>query len=425
MKYKSFVPLLVIALLGLGIGAVGMADRLLHGLNPTALGSYIPWGLWVALYLFFLGLSAGAFLVTLMTYLLGMKQFEHIGPLSAFVVLVALICELQFILLDLGQLHRAFYQFFLTPNFTSLMTWMFILFNAMLVIYALKTYLLIRGRLIQRAREQRGTFPGRIYHLMALGKTGYDENQSQYDKWLVSVLAKISLPVGLLFYGTNGAFFAILLNRPIWNSAMTPLLFIVAALLSGGALITFLTYVFRQEDTVNPFEPCYEDKLCVDLGRIILFLLIFFLALETMQFSVGYTTGVETVVTSLNLIAFGPNWWVFWIVHLFIGTLIPLILLVFRSRDAKSVALACFLIFITFAAVRVNFVLPDLAVYKLEGLEATFYHPRLRTEYVPNLNEWLVSIWVVSTGLLVFVLGTRFLPILTQWNGGEIHENRS
>ena len=51
--------------------------------------------------------------------------------------------------------------------------------------------------------------------------------------------------MGLIFYGANGAFFAILLNRPIWNSALTPLLFIVAALLSGGALITFLIHVFH------------------------------------------------------------------------------------------------------------------------------------------------------------------------------------
>jgi Ni/Fe-hydrogenase subunit HybB-like protein len=422
MKYKYFLPLLIVALLGMGIGAFGLVDRLLHGLNPTALGSYIPWGLWVALYLFFLGLSAGAFLVTLMTYLLGMKQFEHIGPLSAFVVLVALICEVQFILLDLGQLHRAFYQFFLTPSFTSLLTWMFVLFNAMLVIYALKTYLLIRGDLIRWADEHRHNLLGRVYAGLALGKKAYDESQRRRDRRWVSVLAKISLPVGLLFYGTNGAFFAILLARPVWNSAMTPLLFIVAALLSGGALIAFLTYVFRQKDPINPDGVCVEDKLCLDLGRIILFLLVVFLALEAMQFSVGYTTGIEAVVTSLNLIVMGPNWWVFWIVHLLIGSLIPLALLVFRPRDVKSVALACFLIFITFAAVRVNFVLPDLAVYKLEGLEETFYHPRLRTEYVPNLNEWLVSVWVVSTGLIVFLLGTRFLPIVNQWNGGEVHE---
>jgi Ni/Fe-hydrogenase subunit HybB-like protein len=422
MKYKFFLPLLIVALAGLFIGAFGLVDRLLHGLNVTALGSNIPWGLWVAFYLFFLGLSAGAFLVTVMTYLLGMKQFEHIGPLSAFVVLVALICEVQFILLDLGQMHRAFYQFFLSPSFSSLLTWMFVLFNAMLVIYALKTYLLIRGDLIRWADERRDKPLGALYRFMALGKTIYDENMRLRDRWWVSVLAKISLPVGLLFYGTNGAFFAILLGRPVWNSAMTPLLFIAAALLSGGALITFLTYMFRQKDPLNPEGVCYEDKLCLDLGRIILFLLVFFLALEAMQFSVGYTTGVEAVVTSLNLIVQGPNWWVFWIVHLLIGSLIPLLLLILRPRDVKSVALASFLIFLSFIAVRVNFVLPDLAVYKLEGLDATFFHPRLRTAYVPNLNEWLVSVWVISTGLFVFLLGTRYLPIVTQWNGGKVHE---
>lgn len=417
MKYKYFIPLLILALAGLAVGAFGLVDRLQHGLNPTALGSYIPWGLWVAFYLLFLGLSAGAFLVTIMTYVLGMKQFEHIGPLSAFVVLVALICEVQFILLDLGQWHRALYQFFITPSFTSLLTWMFVLFNAMLIIYALKTFFLIRGDLVRWSKDpEKGGLRG-LYGLLALGKTEYTSADREKDMHKVHVLAKISLPVGLIFYGTNGAFFAVLLSRPVWNSAMTPLLFVVAALLSGGALIAFLTYVFRQKDPLNPDGLCYEDRICIDLGKVILFLLIVFLALEGMQFFVGYQTATLDVVTSLDLIVKGPNWWVFWIVHLLIGSLIPLLLLVFRANDVKSVALACFLIFITFAAVRYNFVIPDLAVYKLEGLEATFSHPRLRTEYVPNLNEWLVSLWIISTGLVVMLLGTRFLPIVTE-NGG-------
>jgi molybdopterin-containing oxidoreductase family membrane subunit len=422
MKYKYFVPLFILALAGLGFGSFGLVDRLMNGLNVTALGSYIPWGLWVAFYLFFLGLSAGAFLVTLMTYLLGMKQFEHIGPLSAFVVLVALICEVQFILLDLGQLHRALYQFFLTPSFTSLMTWMFVLFNAMLIIYALKTYFLIRGDLIRWSVAHGNRGLGSVYRFLSMGKSAYDEDLRQRDRKKVSVLAKISLPVGLLFYGTNGAFFAVLLGRPVWNSAMTPLLFIVAALLSGGALITFLTYLFRLKDPINPDGVCYEEKLCLDLGRVILFLLVFFLALEAMQFFVGYTTGTHAVVTSLDTIVKGPNWWVFWVGHILVGSIIPLFLLIFQSHNVKSTVLACFLIFITFASVRYNFVLPDLAVYKLEGLEETFFHPRLRTHYVPNLNEWLVSIFVISTGMIVFLLGTRYLPIVSQWNGGKEHE---
>ncbi|MBU4524901.1 MAG: polysulfide reductase NrfD [Desulfomicrobium sp.] len=420
MKYKYFIPLLILALAGLAVGAFGLVDRLQHGLNPTALGSYIPWGLWVAFYLLFLGLSAGAFLVTIMTYVLGMKQFEHIGPLSAFVVLVALICEVQFILLDLGQWHRALYQFFLTPSFTSLLTWMFILFNAMLVIYALKTFFLIRGDLVRWSKDpEKGGLRG-LYGLLAFGKTEYTSTDREKDMHKVHILAKISLPVGLIFYGTNGAFFAVLLSRPVWNSAMTPLLFVVAALLSGGALIAFLTYIFRQKDPLNPDGLCYEDRICLDLGKVILFLLVVFLALEGMQFFVGYQTATIAVVTSLDLIVKGPHWWVFWIVHILIGSLIPMLLLIFRAGDVKSVALACFLIFITFAAVRYNFVIPDLAVYKLEGLEATFAHPRLRTDYVPNLNEWLVSLWIISTGLVVMLLGTRFLPIVTE-NGGTDH----
>lgn len=420
MKYKYFVPLLILALAGLAAGAFGLVDRLQHGLNPTALGSYIPWGLWVAFYLLFLGLSAGAFLVTIMTYVLGMKQFEHIGPLSAFVVLVALICEVQFILLDLGQWHRALYQFFITPSFTSLLTWMFVLFNAMLIIYALKTFYLIRGDLVRWSKDpEKGGLHG-LYGLLTLGKSEYTKADRENDMRKVHLLAKISLPVGLIFYGTNGAFFAVLLSRPVWNSAMTPLLFVVAALLSGGALIAFLTYVFRQKDPLNPDGLCYEDRICLDLGKVILFLLIVFLALEGMQFFVGYQTATIAVVTSLDLIVKGPHWWVFWIVHLLIGSLVPLLLLIFRADDVKSVALACFLIFITFAAVRYNFVIPDLAVYKLEGLEATFAHPRLRTDYVPNLNEWLVSLWIISTGLVVMLLGTRFLPIVTE-NGGTDH----
>jgi len=75
------------------------------------------------------------------------------------------------------------------------------------------------------------------------------------------------------------------------------------------------------------------------------------------------------------------------------------------------VAWACFLIVITFVTVRFNFLIPDLAIYKLDGLEFTFFHPRLRTNYVPSFMEWLVSLWIVSFGLIAFLAGSRWLPI--------------
>lgn len=408
MKENRYRIIMGLALLGLILGSYGIIKRLLFGLNPVAFGSYVPWGLWVAFYLFFLGLSAGAFLVTTMTYVFKMERFERIGPLSAFTVLIALLCEVMFITLDLGQMARI-YRFMLTPSFTSLMTWMFVLFNAMLVIYALKTFLLLREKLILWGSDPKRK-GYKIYRLLSLGRTHYGILDRKRDENLVHLLSLISLPVGLIFYGANGAFFAILLNRPIWNSALTPLLFITAALLSGGALITFLIHIFQR-----------NDRLVRDLGQVILFLLITFLFLEVIQFFVGYQSGVVSVVTSLNLIAFGRYWWSFWIVHLLIGSLIPLYWLIFKQDQPGKLAWACFLIVITFITVRFNFVIPDLAVYKLEGLENTFFHPRLRTDYIPNLLEWLVSIWVVSLGVLAFLLGARWLPVLATSKGGEEH----
>jgi molybdopterin-containing oxidoreductase family membrane subunit len=414
MQYRLFPILSIVAIAGLVIGSYGMFDRLVNGLNPVAFGSYVPWGLWVAFYLFFLGLSAGAFLVTILTYLLNIKVFQNIGPLSAFMVLVCLLCEVLFILLDLGTMHRAFYQFFLTPSFSSLLTWMFVLFNLMGIIYTLKTYFLVRGEIIQGAARQQGLLKP-IYRILSFGNTRYTDAMRSADDHRVHRLAWFSLPVGLLFYATNGAFFAILINRPIWNSAVTPLLFVVAALLSGGALVTFLTYLYVENGQG------LRDSLLKYLGRSILFLLCLFLVLQAIQFFVGYQTGRTDIVTALNHITVGPHWWIFWAVHLGIGSLIPLMLLTFFRKSPKAVASACFLIFATFVAVRYNFIIPDLAVYKLEGLEFVFRHARLSTDYVPNLNEWLVTVWITSLGLLAFLLGTRYLPIVNAKLGGMDH----
>jgi formate-dependent nitrite reductase membrane component NrfD len=123
------------------------------------------------------------------------------------------------------------------------------------------------------------------------------------------------------------------------------------------------------------------------LGHVIRFLLF----LQLLQFFVGYKTGVVIDKASLDIIAFGPYWRVFWIVQLLFGSFLPLFLLVFYHEDAQKVAWASALIIICFIAVRLNFVITDQAVYKLEGLENTFYHWRLRTvEYFPNLTEWPV-----------------------------------
>jgi Ni/Fe-hydrogenase subunit HybB-like protein len=408
MSEKWFKNLIILSVFGLVIGAWGMFQRLAFGHLGMNYGSFVPWGLWVAFDLFFLGLTAGAFLITILTYVFRIKLLANLGPLAVFTVLVTLMSEFLIISLDLGHPLRT-YRFLISPNIGSMLFWLVLFITAMWIIYVPWLYFLLREQLITWGND--ATRAGhKVYRSLAFGKTDYTPEDRQQDHRRTRLLSYISLPIGVIFFGAHGAIFAILQNRPLWNSALLPLIFIMAALLSGGALITFLAYIYQP-----------DEELIHPLGRVVLLILLSFVFLEALQFFVGYQSKVTGIVTSLDLIAFGSYWWAFWIVHLVIGSIIPVYLLIRYPEDSKMVATACFLIIITFLAVRLNYLIPDMAVYKLEGLQNTFFHQRLRPEYVPNLNEWLVSIWVISLGLLAFLLGTRWLPVIQAGRGEEEH----
>jgi molybdopterin-containing oxidoreductase family membrane subunit len=391
--------LIILTIIGLVVGSWGMYQRLFYGHLGMNYGSFVPWGLWVAFDLFFLGLTAGAFLITILTYVFRIKLLANLGPLAVFTVLVTLMSEFLIISLDLGHPLRT-YRFLISPNFGSMLFWLVFFITCMWIIYVPWLFFLIREQLIAWGND--ANRPGhRIYRLLALGKTAYTEADRNRDHRRSRWLSYLSLPIGVIFFGAHGAIFAILHNRPLWNSAMLPLIFIMAALLSGGALITFLAYLYQP-----------DDELIHPLGHVVLLILLSFLFLEALQIFVGYQSKITGIVTSLDLIIIGPYWWAFWIVHVLIGSLIPAFLLIKYPENTRMVAAACFLILITFLSVRLNYLIPDLAVYKLEGLQNTFFHQRLRPEYVPNLNEWLVAVWVISLGLLTFLLGTRWLPVV-------------
>ncbi|BAW02498.1 polysulphide reductase NrfD [Thermus thermophilus] len=62
------------------VGLTGFFLRLATGHHLAAYGSYVPWGLWVAAYIYFIGLSAGAFLLSALVYVFGVRKLEPIAP---------------------------------------------------------------------------------------------------------------------------------------------------------------------------------------------------------------------------------------------------------------------------------------------------------------------------------------------------------
>lgn len=85
--------------------------------------SAVPWGLWVCMYIWFIGISCGSFLLVAWGNLQNQPQLKKLTRLGISLALSALSFGLLSILIDLGHMER-FYKLFTSPSPSSVMAWM-------------------------------------------------------------------------------------------------------------------------------------------------------------------------------------------------------------------------------------------------------------------------------------------------------------
>jgi protein NrfD len=367
------------------VGGIGIVQRILDGHSLTGYGSYIPWGLWVAAYIFFIGLSAGAFLLSSLVYVFGMHKLERIARLSLFVAAITLAMALVTIWFDLGHAER-FYEMFTRPQFHSMMTWMVWLYTAYFALLLGELFFALRRDVVRTSAE-----------LVAR------------DAKALKVLSAIGIPLAIAFGGGEGALFGTLAARQAWGTPIYPILFLTGALVSGGALMTAIVALFWTER-----DAAWLDLVQL-LGRMVLGLVIVDLVLEWAEYSIPMWYGVGSEVELLKHVLFGPYWYVFWIAHIFFGVIIPVLLLTLGRRQPMAIGIAGGLVAVTFFAIRLDLVIPGLITPELQGLQTAYLDPitrRLSYDYLPSLFEWQVLAGVVAGGIAVFYLGYRYLPLV-------------
>ncbi len=384
MNSKSTRILIWVIWLALLIwGATGVLHRLTEGRDLANYGSYVPWGLWVAAYIYFIGLSAGAFLFSCLIYVFGMTKLERVGRLALFTAALTLPMALICIWFDLGQMWRS-YEVFTRPNWTSMMTWMVWLYSAYFILILIELYVDLR-------RPRAGSDP---------------QAWERRKRRILRVLGSIGVPLAISFNGGVGALFATLGAKPLWHTGLFPLLFLTGALVSGGALILAIVSL------LGDFEEPQRVEITRILSRILLGLLLFDLLLEWAEFSIPMWYGVGPEYDALMTLLFGDFWWLFWIIHMLLGSVIPVILLIARPTSRGAALAAGGLIAVTFMAVRLNIVIPgQVLAPKLKGLADAYQDARLQFSYMPSAHEWSVVAFVVAIGIAAMYVGRRLLPL--------------
>ena len=390
---------IVLALIWLclaGFGAYGVYLRLVTGHQLANYGSYVPWGLWVACYIYFIGLSAGAFILSSVVYVAKVKLLEPTGPLALFTAIVTLIMALLSIAFDLGHMNRAG-EVGLHANLRSMMAWMIFLYSTYMGVIILENACAWVAAYAPY-KDDVG-LKGKLARLF----TALPE---RYATGLLHKLGLLGVPLAVAFHGGVGALFATVGSRPYWHQPLFPIMFLVGALVSGSALLGAVYYL------VWPYRGEQFQKTMELFGTMTLALLLIDVVLEWAEFSVPMWQGISHEAGIFRSLMWGDYWWNFWIIHLLLGVLIPTILLVVYRKNPALIAVSGFLVAATFISVRLNMVIPPLVQPLVEGLPDAFISQRLSFIYFPSSFEWMVSAFVLAVGTGIFAFGLRFMPLL-------------
>ncbi len=388
---ERVVPLALLWLVVLAAGLFGLSQLLSDGHKATGTSAYIPWGLWVALYIFFVETAAGMHLASTLGTVYNWRPFERILKLNIFLSLIFAGGGMTLIWLDMGRPERL-WEFYVRPNFSSpmnVMAWIYLSFMLLQATQLAWEFWSDR----QRARGRLAT-PADEERVLAVRRNlGY-----------LGIPVAVGLSSGVGFLVGSPA------SQLFYQVGLYPLHFLATALASGAAVLAFVAAAFlaRRDEEMR--------SVAVIAGRLALAGVAFEALFIFFDFFVSLYGGVPRLTEAVEAVITGPYSWSFWLLQIFIGMVIPFVVFLHPrlSDQPRWIGSASLMVIFGFVMVRINAVLPTFVAPQLEGLPEAFAESRLGLEYFPTATEWLVAILVSAVVVGVFYVGYRLLPLVSE-----------
>jgi len=353
----------------LGLLAAGTVLYLLHGHHAYNVSREHPWGLLIAIYVFFVVSSTGLCIVSSLGHVFGIKEFEVIGKRAIAGAIVTILSGFAVISLEIGHPIRMMIYNVLTPGLTSAIWWMGTLYGAYLVFIIFEFIFLLR-------------------------------NDHKWSK----LFGVGGLLVGIAAHSNLGAVFGFLIARPIANGVFYPVYFILSAMITGGYLI-FLMYGFKYKMKFPAEIAAMLEKLAKILG-LLLAILIFFEIWKMMTAIYGGMPGRANTATH---ILFSSN---FLIGEVLLGMLIPFAVIL-RSKGKAIVTMvyasAAGMVGIFF--MRYDLV-HDTQLFPMQTLKTTEYQLAPQwVEYFPSFAEISIAAGGIGLCLLLYYMADKVFEL--------------
>ena len=329
---------------------------------------YIYWSIQIVMYPFMTGLVAGAFVLSSLYHVFGIKQLRDIARFALVFSFALLPGALVPLLLHLQNPLRGI-NVLMTPHFTSAIAAFGIVFSTYFMIVASELWFIYRRHFVEQSlllRKPHKTVREKVYSViyttLTLGAFDTSEKALRTDAKATRILAATGIPVALFLHGYAGFIFGSVKANALWMTPLMPVIFIVSAIVSGIAFC-MLTYILvmearklragRKSRAARPQERREEIAGAeVSVIRITSKYLVAFLLLAIGLELLDLVFRRYTAVKSWDVLAsavYGREFKQVFLLQYGIGSLVPLILFLIPGltvrRAAVGVAFVLFGIF--------------------------------------------------------------------------------
>jgi predicted membrane protein len=394
---------------------------------------YIYWSIQIVMYPFMTGLVAGAFVLSSLYHVFGVKQLKEIARFSLVFSFALLPVAMMPLLLHLAQPLRGFHVM-MTPHFTSAIAAFGIVFMTYACIVAAELWFEYRKHFVlttqalteQSDRSGFDTLRMHFFKVLTLGAMDISNEAVNKDHNAVKKLATVGIPVACFLHGYAGFIFGSVKANALWMTPLMPVIFICSAVVSGIALC-ILSYVVTMEIrkymakrkisrwAVDSGAPSVEelqsaeDQEIESASRYLLYFMIAALTLEILDLIFrGYTQVKSWDI--LREVILERDFTKIFIMQYAIGNVLPFLLMVLPGRTVRRTTIATVLVIFGVFMMRWNVVIGGQA-FSLSFAGFMHYHmPFLPTSWETFREGFFGAVSVMITPFVIFWFLSKILP---------------
>lgn len=282
----------------------------------------LQWGILIVVYPFITGLVAGAFILASLERVFKVKILKPTYQIALLTALSFLLVATMPLISHLSQPQRA-YEIMITPHSSSAMAiFGFVYLWYLAVVLLLEIWFDYRHSMVVWSNEKKGIMKW-VYKILTLGVNDISPRTVQWDRKLGHIITIVGIPSAFILHGYVGFIFGSLKANPWWSSPLIPIIFLFSAMVSGIALV-MLVYMI-----VSFFRKKVVDLKVLDtIGKYLFFILILDFTLESLD-QIHRIYEAEESFEIIKLLVSGKLYLTLFVAQGLIGTIIPLITLVF------------------------------------------------------------------------------------------------